>query len=63
MTGPEQKSGFSLSRVWTRPSLVLALLTLLIHLLINGRYGFFRDELYSSFAATGRTGAMSTSRP
>jgi hypothetical protein len=34
------------SPVWTRPSVLLALATFAIHLLINGRYGFFRDELY-----------------
>ena len=33
-------------RGWTRPSLVLAIATLAFHLLVNGRYGFFRDELY-----------------
>ena len=31
---------------WRRPSLWLGLLTIAIHLLVNGRYGFFRDELY-----------------
>ena len=31
---------------WARPSLWLVLATLAIHLLINGHYGFFRDELY-----------------
>jgi hypothetical protein len=34
------------SRPWTRPSLLLALAALAIHLLVNGHYGFFRDELY-----------------
>jgi len=29
-----------------RPSLVLALATLLLHVLANGHYGIFRDELY-----------------
>jgi 4-amino-4-deoxy-L-arabinose transferase-like glycosyltransferase len=29
-----------------RPSLWLGLLTIAVHLLVNGRYGFFRDELY-----------------
>jgi hypothetical protein len=33
-------------RDWTRPSLLLALASLAIHLLVNGGYGFFRDELY-----------------
>ena len=37
---------------WFRPSLLLALATLAIHLLVNGRYGFFRDELY--FIVCGR---------
>jgi hypothetical protein len=31
---------------WTRPSLILALATFVVHLLVNGRYGIFRDELY-----------------
>jgi 4-amino-4-deoxy-L-arabinose transferase-like glycosyltransferase len=31
---------------WTRPSVLLALTALGIHLLVNGHYGFFRDELY-----------------
>ena len=31
---------------WMRPSLVLALASLVLHLLANGNYGFFRDELY-----------------
>ena len=29
-----------------RPSLVLALISFAFHLFVNGRYGFFRDELY-----------------
>ena len=29
-----------------RPSLVLGLVSLVLHLLANGHYGFFRDELY-----------------
>jgi 4-amino-4-deoxy-L-arabinose transferase-like glycosyltransferase len=33
-------------RIWFRPSLLLALLTLAVHLIANGHYGFFRDELY-----------------
>ncbi|HWC63797.1 MAG TPA: glycosyltransferase family 39 protein, partial [Rhizomicrobium sp.] len=33
-------------RIWLRPSLWLALLTLAVHLIANGHYGFFRDELY-----------------
>jgi hypothetical protein len=32
--------------LWTRPSLYLALAAIGIHLLANGHYGFFRDELY-----------------
>ncbi|HWY61924.1 MAG TPA: glycosyltransferase family 39 protein [Rhizomicrobium sp.] len=32
--------------LWTRPSLWLAIAALAIHLLVNGHYGFFRDELY-----------------
>jgi hypothetical protein len=31
---------------WMRPSLLLALGCLLLHAMANGRYGFFRDELY-----------------
>ncbi len=31
---------------WNRPALLLALASLAIHLLVNGGYGFFRDELY-----------------
>lgn len=31
---------------WASPGLVLALISLAFHLLINGHYGFFRDELY-----------------
>ncbi len=31
---------------WTRPSLILGLATLALHLLANGGYGIFRDELY-----------------
>ncbi len=31
---------------WTRPSFILGLVTLGIHLVANGNYGFFRDELY-----------------
>lgn len=32
--------------VWTRPSVLLALACFALHALANGRYGFFRDELY-----------------
>jgi hypothetical protein len=32
--------------VWIRPSLLLALACLLLHVLANGNYGVFRDELY-----------------
>ena len=44
----ESGNGFSLRTAsdWTRPSLVLGLATLAIHLLFNGGYGVFRDELY-----------------
>ena len=33
-------------QIWTHPSLLLALASLVLHLLANGHYGFFRDELY-----------------
>jgi 4-amino-4-deoxy-L-arabinose transferase-like glycosyltransferase len=32
--------------IWTRPSLLLAFASLVLHALANGHYGFFRDELY-----------------
>src|ERR1700748_7567 len=38
-------------QVWTRPSVLLALASLLLHAFANGHYGFFRDELY--FIASG----------
>ena len=38
--------------IWTRPGVLLAGATLLLHLLANGHYGFFRDELY--FIVCGR---------
>src|SRR3954454_21521639 len=31
---------------WIRPSVVLASVSLVFHILANGNYGFFRDELY-----------------
>lgn len=31
---------------WNRPSILLAAASLVLHLLANGNYGFFRDELY-----------------
>ena len=34
------------SRDWMRPSLVLGLVSLMLHVLANGNYGIFRDELY-----------------
>lgn len=36
----------SVMRRRSRPSLVLALVSMALHLLGNGHYGFFRDELY-----------------
>ncbi len=33
-------------KIWSRPSLLLALASLILHLLANGHYGFSRDELY-----------------
>lgn len=38
-------------QAWTRPSVLVALASLLLHALANGHYGFFRDELY--FIASG----------
>src|SRR5208282_2982398 len=35
-----------------RPALALALVTVALHLWVNGSYGYFRDELY--FIACGR---------
>jgi len=34
------------NQLWTRPSLLLFAASLILHLLANGHYGFFRDELY-----------------
>jgi len=31
---------------WIRPSVALASASLILHVLANGNYGFFRDELY-----------------
>src|ERR1700722_1202664 len=33
-------------QIWSRPGVVLAAASLALHLLANGHYGFFRDELY-----------------
>jgi hypothetical protein len=33
-------------QAWARPSVLLALASLLLHAFANGHYGFFRDELY-----------------
>jgi hypothetical protein len=33
-------------RSWTRPSIMLVLASHLLHVIANGHYGFFRDELY-----------------
>jgi len=43
-------SGISVD--WSRPSLILGLITLGVHLIANGNYGIFRDELY--FIVCGR---------
>ena len=44
MTAAETRAAFS--SFWTRPSVVLGLVTVLIHLVFNAGYGIFRDELY-----------------
>jgi hypothetical protein len=33
-------------QIWTRPSLLLAFASFVLHALANGHYGIFRDELY-----------------
>jgi hypothetical protein len=33
-------------KIWTRPSVLLAFASLVLHALANGHYGIFRDELY-----------------
>ena len=33
-------------QIWTRPSVLLACASLVLHALANGHYGFLRDELY-----------------
>lgn len=49
-------------RRWATPSVVLGFATLAIHLLVNGRYGFFATNSISLSAASIRPGAMSISR-
>jgi 4-amino-4-deoxy-L-arabinose transferase-like glycosyltransferase len=39
-------AGSRFASLWSRPSAVLALACFALHALANGRYGFFRDELY-----------------
>ena len=34
------------AQMWTRPAVLLAAASLVLHALANGRYGIFRDELY-----------------
>ncbi|MBU6297707.1 MAG: glycosyltransferase family 39 protein [Alphaproteobacteria bacterium] len=47
MTAAAQEAAFGPVRWdWTRPSILLALATVAIHLFVNSGYGFFRDELY-----------------
>src|ERR1700744_1819149 len=41
-----RRVGGRLASIGLRPSVVLAIASLLLHALANGRYGFFRDELY-----------------
>lgn len=52
MTGESQGVAARLLAGLKRPSVILGLATLAIHLLANGGYGFFRDELY--FIVCGR---------
>jgi hypothetical protein len=33
-------------QIWSRPSLLVAFSSLVLHVLANGHYGIFRDELY-----------------
>src|SRR3984893_2045398 len=33
-------------QIWTRPSLLLAIASFVLHALADGHYGVFRDELY-----------------
>ena len=48
MTAPDSSAAAAppTGPLWTRPWFLLGGLTLLVHLLANGHYGIFRDELY-----------------
>lgn len=46
MTGAGARTAILAYIDWRRPSVMLALVTLALHLLTSGRYGFFLDELY-----------------
>jgi hypothetical protein len=41
-----KRSAAFVRSIWSAPSLLLAGASLVLHLLANGHYGFFRDELY-----------------
>ena len=46
MTASENGLASGLSLDWARPSVILGLVTFGVHLVANGNYDFFRDELY-----------------
>lgn len=56
MSGTKVGTASETSFDWRRPSLLLGLIALALHLVANGNYGFFRDELY--FIVCGRHPAL-----
>ncbi len=52
MTTRPRRTASEASFDWTRPSIILAVVTFGVHLIANGHYGIFRDELY--FIVCGR---------